>query len=197
MFKIICVTNSGLCANFPEQLEKVAAAKPGAVVLREKAADDYESLAVNALKICEKQGVECILHNFPETAVKLGVRKIHLPLGKLRGMPESERSFFEVIGASCHSLKDALEAEKLGCTYIFAGHIFDTDCKKGLPGRGTEFLSEVCKAVKIPVYAIGGINSGNIGEIRNAGAAGACIMSGFMTCENPAVLMERLKGGLQ
>ncbi len=197
MFDIICVTNSGLCGDFYGQLERIAAARPKAVILREKTAPDYEQIALSALDICKRHGVRCILHNFPETAIKLGVREIHLPLAKLRELPDREKSFFSVVGASCHSVEDAAEAESLGCSYILAGHIFATDCKKGLPGRGLDFLRQVCERVKIPVYAIGGINPGNVSAVKEAGAAGACIMSGFMTCENPSMFIDELKGGVQ
>ena len=99
-------------------------------------------------------------------------------------MTDEQRSRLKVLGASCHSLEEALEAERLGCTYIIAGHIFATDCKKGLPGRGLDFLKSICENVSIPVYAIGGIDSSNIEAVRNAGAKGACVMSGFMQCED-------------
>ncbi|MFR9001159.1 MAG: thiamine phosphate synthase [Anaerobutyricum soehngenii] len=54
-------------------------------------------------------------------------------------MTPQEKSHFQIIGASCHSLEEAKEAQNLGCTYITAGHIFLTDCKKGLPREGTSF----------------------------------------------------------
>ncbi len=91
-------------------------------------------------------------------------------------------SQFRILGASCHSVEDALEAQSLGCTYITAGHIFATDCKRGAPPRGLSFLREVCESVSIPVYAIGGINGENYPSVLEAGAAGACIMSGLMCC---------------
>ena len=100
-----------------------------------------------------------------------------------------EKNHFEIIGASCHSLEEAKEAERLGCTYITAGHIFLTDCKKGLPGRGLTFLQNICENVSIPVYAIGGISNENINDVRQTGAAGACIMSGFMKCNNIAEII--------
>ena len=73
-----------------------------------------------------------------------------------------------------------MEAERLGAAYVTAGHIFTTDCKKGLPPRGLEFLTDVVNAVKIPVYGIGGIDEENITKIMECGAAGGCMMSGFM-----------------
>ena len=63
-----------------------------------------------------------------------------------------------------------------------AGHIYATDCKKGAPPRGLAFLEEVCRAVDIPVWAIGGIglDGGQLAEVKARGAAGACVMSGMM-----------------
>lgn len=98
-----------------------------------------------------------------------------------------------MIGASCHSVEDALEARRLGCTYILAGHIYATDCKKGLPGRGLSFLKQVCDAVSIPVYAIGGINENNIQQTRRAGAKGVCLMSSLMCCGNVQELLAAMK----
>ena len=74
-----------------------------------------------------------------------------------------------------------------------AGHIFPTDCKKGLPPRGPQWLREICRAFNGPVYAIGGINAGNILSVRQAGAAGACIMSGLMACADVRAKAASLK----
>jgi thiamine-phosphate pyrophosphorylase len=84
------------------------------------------------------------------------------------------------LGVSVHSISEALEAELLGATYLIAGNIYETDCKKGLPGKGLEYLRDVCAAVSIPVYAIGGITKDRLSEIKQAGAAGGCMMSGMM-----------------
>ena len=64
---------------------------------------------------------------------------------------------FTKIGISIHSVEEAKEAEQLGASYLTAGHIYATDCKRGLPPRGLGFLKEVCREVSIPVYGIGGI----------------------------------------
>ena len=94
----------------------------------------------------------------------------------------SVNAFGQKIGTSTHSPAEALEAQQLGATYVTAGHIYTTDCKKGLPPRGLDFLQNVCNAVTIPVYAIGGIklNAGQINEVKSCGASGVCIMSGMM-----------------
>lgn len=188
MSNIIVITNSTICKeNFLLRIEKLAKAKPKAIVLREKhlPESDYEDLAKKVIEICNRYNTQCILHNFPNVAEKLNHKALHLPLQVLATLTDKEKSQYKILGASCHSVEDALKAEKLGCTYITAGHIFDTDCKKGLPGRGLDFLKEVCKSVSIPVYAIGGISSDNILMVKNSGADGGCIMSSAMNCPEP------------
>ena len=196
MSDIICVTNRLLCKeDFLVRIEKIACEKPKAIILREKdlPKDEYKALAGSVIAICEKYNTTCILHSFSAVADELDCKAIHLPLHILKELSDKDRAGFHILGASCHSVADAKEAKRLGCTYIIAGHIFETDCKKGLAGRGVEFLKEVCESVSIPVYAIGGINDENISQIRSAGAKGACVMSGVMECNNVQKYLGALK----
>lgn len=156
------------------------------IILREKDMQeaDYELLAKIAIYICKLSNTRFILHSFYNVAIKLHHPYIHLPLHMLADICENNEhtklDFFESIGSSVHSVEDALLAKNLGATYITAGHIYDTDCKKGLPGRGLSFLQNVCSTVDIPVYAIGGISEENINRSINAGASLCCMMSGLM-----------------
>lgn len=175
------MTNRLLCkGDFLEQIEKIAAKKEYMIILREKdlTAEKYLSLAKEVISICDKYGTVCILHYFIDVCKKLSYRKIHVPLRLLEENPDIINDF-DVIGVSVHSSDEAVKAEKLGATYITAGHIFATDCKKGVPPRGIEFLKSVCDSVSIPVYAIGGIDDSNIDSIKNI-ADGACQMSALM-----------------
>ena len=194
MSDILCVTNRTLCKeDFLQRVKKIAANHPKGIILREKdlSEEEYKKLAENVLQICKEHHVPCVLHSFVDAAMELGAKNIHLPLYVLKEMEEKKKETFKIIGASCHSVEEAQEAERLGCTCITAGHVFVTDCKKGLAPRGLEFLQDVCKSVSIPVYAIGGISSENIDAVRKAGAAGACVMRGLMICEN---VKETMKG---
>ena len=170
--------------DFLERLKEIARQRPAGILLREKdlTPEEYRKLAREVQSICKKAGVPCILHSFTGVAEELEADALHLPLPLLRKLPGEDRGRFRQLGASCHSVADAREAQSLGCTYITAGHIFDTDCKRGLPGRGLDFLREVCGAVTIPVYAIGGIEPGRMADVLAAGAGGACVMSGPMVC---------------
>lgn len=181
---VIAVTNRKLSSRpFLEQMERVCKLHPRAVILREKdlSEEEYAELAVQILTLCKQYQVPCMLHTYLETARKLQHPYIHLPLFFLRENSENPGDFLAV-GCSVHSVEEAKEAQKLGATYLTAGHIYTTDCKKGLPPRGLDFLREVCNAVTIPVYAIGGIHAGTgqIREVMECGASGACIMSEMM-----------------
>lgn len=188
LFKnVIAVTNRHLCQRpFEEQIERVVSCRPKAVILREKdlAEEDYLILARSISELCRAYEVPCILHTYWKAAISLSSKAIHLPLPALRAYRSEKGSThdFQVIGTSVHSLEDALEACTLGASYITAGHIYATDCKKGVPPRGTSFLKEICRAVDIPVYGIGGIRLDRmqLQEVMACGAQGGCIMSEMM-----------------
>ena len=195
MSDILCVTNRKLCnGDFLERIEAIAKAGPAGILLREKdlPETEYKALAKKVMEICRDYQVPCTLHSFVDVAIELNSPSIHIPLPLLRKMTVDQKAKFSHIGASCHSVEEAKEAEALGCTYLIAGHIFATDCKKGIPPRGTKFLREVCELVNIPVYAIGGISKENIMAVRDTGAKGACIMSGLMQCLKPEEYLKQL-----
>lgn len=193
MSDLLCVTNRALCReDFLKRVDSIAACAPKGIILREKdlRQEEYRALAEQVMEICQAHHVPCILHSFVQAALALHADAFHAPLSVLRSVSKTEREHFAILGASCHSVAEAQEAEGLGCTYITAGHIFATDCKKGVPPRGPEFLRAVCAAVSVPVYAIGGISAENIATVRACGAAGACVMSGAMECDDPAAYFE-------
>lgn len=176
----ICVTNRRLCrGSFSEQLKRVAAGGTAdAILLREKdlPEEEYYALAEKVMKICEDAGLPCILHTFHRVAAELGCRRIHLPIGILG----EQEPCFDWVGTSVHSVEQAKQVVSLGAGVLVAGHVFETDCKKGLPGRGTSFIHEISLVSELPVYGIGGIDVENAGDVVRAGASGVCIMSGFM-----------------
>lgn len=193
MFKLLCVTNRALVKeNFRERLEKIASAGVDSIILREKDLSEAEYFAL--LKGLE--GLPILPHTFVNVALKSGKNAIHLSLSDFFKLKEGEKSKLKTIGVSCHSVEEARRAEELGAGYLTAGHIFETDCKRGVPARGLEFLEQVCKSVRIPVYAIGGICAENIHEVKERGAKGVCVMSGAMLCDDPKEYFRKLREGL-
>ena len=190
------MTNRRLCrGSFEDRLRAIAKAGADRIILREKdiSREGYLRLAKTAAEICKGTGTRLMLNTHYDLVKIAGADGVQLPMNVLRAL--RDRRDTPILGASCHLPQEAEEAQSLGADCIIAGHIFDTDCKKGLPGRGLDFLREVCRRVTVPVFAIGGINEENIDEIKKAGASGACVMSSLMECEDPEELIFRLRGG--
>lgn len=185
---LIAVTDSATSPRpLPEQIERLAKLtelRPQAVILRAKALDKaaYRTLALQAQQSCEAAGIPLILHSDWQLARELGISMLHLPLALLRQILEYERAYFTWLSTSVHSVGEAQEAQALGATVLIAGHIFTTQCKAGLAPRGLGFLQNVCSAVNLPVYAIGGISFDALqhAELQANGARGTCVMSAYM-----------------
>lgn len=186
MSMLFVITNSKSCKeDFLTRIERIASANPDRIILREKhlSQDNLLELAIKCKEICDKYSVAFSVNSSIEVARKVNA-DIHLPY-KLFIENNENIKVFSTIGVSVHSVSEAETVEKLGVSYLIAGHIFATDCKKGLEPRGLEYLSNISKAVKIPVLGIGGISLERLSSVLQTGAAGACVMSHFMNCDNP------------
>ena len=193
-YKTVCITNRHLVFGQEEnngteklwdayfmQLEEALKKKVSFVILREKdlSQNQYQKLAKKAIALCEKYQTPCVLHSFTEIAVELDHPYIHLPFQRFLALEKEQKGKFLQIGVSVHSAEEAKKAQQQGASYITAGHIFETQCKEGVPPRGLAFLKEICGEVTIPVYAIGGIHSDNAQRCIEQGAYGVCMMSEF------------------
>lgn len=167
-FKLLAITDRDSC---PEDLERrilrLAASDIDALILRVKdlPPQAYLTLAEQTLDLCRQQQLPLILHRFADACQQLNNYALHLSYPQLVQQPQV-RLQIQLLGVSVHSLAEARQAAALGADYLIAGHIFPTTCKRGLTGRGLEFLHAVCSAVTIPVYAIGGITPANIGRVQ-------------------------------
>lgn len=179
MCKLIAITNRKLCqGDFLKQIQILAEARVDRIVLREKDLDEraYEALAKQVLAICREYQTECVLHQKIEAAKCLGAAKIHLSLPMAQKHREELKNF-ELVGISTHSLEQIQMAQDCNVDYVFYGHVFQTDCKKGVPPRGLSLLRQMCQYASVPVYAIGGISPENARQAIDAGASGVCVMS--------------------
>lgn len=190
---MLVITNRKLCKeNFLKRIEKIAQGRPKGIVLREKdlSEEEFETLAIKCLEICKKYEVSLGINQWVEIAEKLQVPWIHLSVSDFKNLSIDKKNCFEKIGVSVHSVEEAAEMEQLGADYLVAGHIYLTDCKKGVPARGLSFLQEVCNNVSIPVFAIGGISVERVQAVLKNGAEGICVMSEMMECECPKEQIE-------
>ena len=198
--KLNIITNRKLCENenLEKQIEKIFSAYERKIILedfeivaltlREKDLDknEYLKLVEKIYPICQKYRIDLILHQNYDLNLdeKYNIEGIHLSYYSFKSLNKNIREElikkYKKIGVSIHSIDEAKEVEMLGATYIVAGHIFKTDCKKDLEPRGLKFIQELSLILTIPIFAIGGINQENSHLVINSGVFGVCMMSSLM-----------------
>jgi len=101
------------------------------------------------------------------------------------------------VGASVHSLEDAVEAEAKGADWVVFGPVYDTPSKRryGAP-QGLDALAKVAGRVRIPVVAIGGITPERVAEVRAAGASGVAAITAILDAPSPADAVRRFLAAL-
>lgn len=184
--RLICVTQRSACPDdFFTRMEQIIAQKPARIILREKdlSPEDYEALARKLLPICEKYGVP-LMCNGPVPGFTVSGCGVQLSFQNRNLSVSGE------FGVSVHAPEEASALRESCAAYLIAGHVFPTDCKKGVPPRGLEFLEKVCQNVQQPVYAIGGITPERVPSVLQAGAAGYCVMSALMKAPDPVRLIQ-------
>jgi thiamine-phosphate diphosphorylase len=102
------------------------------------------------------------------------------------------------IGRSVHSAGEAMAAERDGgLDYLVFGPVFETATKPGARGAGLGALEEVCRAVRLPVLAIGGVQADRAGELKAAGAAGIAAINMFVDADAGPGGLDALVGRLR
>ena len=198
--KLNIISNRKLCENenLEKQIEKIFSAYQRKIILenfeivsltlREKDLNknEYLKLVEKIYTICQKYRIDLILHQNYDLRLdnKYNIKGLHLSYNTFKSLNKNIREElikkYKKIGVSIHSVDEAKEVENLGATYIVAGHIFKTDCKKDLEPRGLKFIQELSLILTIPIFAIGGINEKNSHLVINSGVFGVCMMSSLM-----------------
>ena len=192
-------------------LPKIGAAAAAGVdwiQIREKdlSARDCGLLTREALRrfansqVCHSTSVRILVNDRVDVAlsehaagVHLGENSLPLPEAKrLAGAQVQNRDF--LIGVSCHSLEAAKTAASGGADYLFLGPVFATPSKAAHgPPQGLALLAQVCRAVSIPVLAIGGITVANASACLAAGASGIAAIRLFQDAPDMVALVQSLR----
>lgn len=99
----------------------------------------------------------------------------------------------KIIGVSCHSLKQAYDAQSKGADYISIGPVFPTPVKPEYKPVGTSLIERVKKEIKIPFFAIGNINQFNIDSVISRGAKRVAICRAIIEAENIPATIKLIK----
>ena len=176
------------------------AAGLSAVQVREKdlSAAELATLCRRLREPTRERGALLIVNDRADVALAIGadaVQRTHASLSVTEIRVVADKRLR--VGASVHSLEDALSAESEGADWVVFGPIYDTASKRQYgPPQGLAKLEAVARAVRIPVIAIGGITPERVAEVRAAGARGVAAISAILAADSPALAVSRFLDAL-
>jgi thiamine-phosphate pyrophosphorylase len=171
--------------------EIVAAALAGGchwISLREKdlPEDEQVPLLRSLLPVARRHSACLTLHGEASLAKLAGAGGVHLPSGSNVVAARALLGPDKLIGVSIHTVTEAAAIDPRAADYALAGPTFETPSKPGYgPEIGRKGLAEIARAARVPVLAIGGINSARVAEVMAAGCAGVAVMGGVMRAADP------------
>lgn len=179
-----------------EQVEEALMGGATCIQLREKALDRTAFIeeARSIKRLCERYEVPLIINDDAELAHLVGADGVHV--GQKDMSPVTARELLgenKIIGVSARTVKQALKAQEEGADYLGVGAVFGTSTKADAQAISRETLQEICRAVSIPVVAIGGIGENNIFRLSGTGIAGAAVVSAIFASDNIKEASRRLR----
>lgn len=163
---------------------------------KEKTARELAGLITNLLEIGVPQS-KLVVNDRADVAECFGTRGVQLPYHGL-DVKHVNRSFPKLtIGCSVHSMEEAHYAEKNGAHYLLYGHVFPTTSKEGKIPQGLTGLKKITRSISLPVIAIGGIQTKNVRDVIQAGAAGIAVMSGILESDSPLQAVKEYQQHLE
>lgn len=166
------------------------------IQLREKnlGHDEFLNEAREIQKLCREYHVPFVINDDVDLAKEIDADGVHvgqsdMAAGNVRKMLGEDK----IIGVSAQTVEQAVLAERQGADYLGVGAVFPTSSKDDAEDVNFETLTQICKAVKIPVIAIGGITEENIQKLGGSGICGIAVISAIYAKPDIAAAAARLK----
>ncbi len=165
------------------------------VQIREKEMDTeaLTALASEIREVTDRYGVPLLIDDDAEAARRSGAAGVHI--GQNDMDPAEARNIIGaegILGITANTPEEAKKAEADGADYIGAGAVFGTSTKEDADLLGKDELTALCRAVSIPVVAIGGVKASNAADLRGTGIAGAAAVSDIFASDDITGAAARL-----
>lgn len=165
------------------------------IQLREKdlTGREYFNLALHVQELCEKYGAQLLVNSRADIARAAHTAGVHLPENDIAARDSRlSLSAHALCGVSVHSQAAAERAIDEGADYLIFGPVFPTNSHPDATPAGLKELGTLCQAVRVPVFAIGGIDSVKAAECRQAGAHGVAVISAIWKTDNVLAATQEL-----
>ena len=150
------------------------------IQLREKHLDHEHFLkeAKEIKELCRKYQVPFLINDDVDVAVEVDADGVHvgqhdMEAGEVRKKIGPNR----ILGVSAQTVEQALLAQQAGADYLGVGAVFPTGTKDDADAVSIQTLGEICRAVSIPVVAIGGIGQHNVMQLAGSEICGIAVVS--------------------
>ncbi len=182
--------------NLIQQTEEAIKGGATFVQIREKNLDEqeFEEEAIQLKKLCAEYKIPFVVNDNVQLAKKIDADGVHIGQDDMNPL-EARKILGEhkIIGVSAQTVEEAILAEKQGADYLGVGAVFHTGSKDDAIEVPPETLKSICKAVKIPVVAIGGITKDNLHELKNSGICGISVISAIFAQKDITAATKDLK----
>jgi len=194
------VTDRRLMADRPliDLIGRAAAAGVDRIQIREKdlGGGELHRLALLAVEAIRGKRSTLFINDRLDVAMAVEASGVHV--GRSALPPDAARRIGGenlVIGASAHTLDEALGAQDAGADYLFLGPVFHTPSKAAYgPPLGISRLEAILGKVRLPVYAIGGISPQKLDLLRKLPLAGVAMVSAFARAPSVEDLVREVHG---
>jgi thiamine-phosphate pyrophosphorylase len=180
------------------QAQVEAALQGGAdmVQLRDKSmgARGLIALCRDLQALCDKTGALFILNDRVDVALAADVDGVHVGQEDLT-VHDARRvlGHRKLIGASSHSLPQALQAQADGADYVSCGPVYATPTKPDYGPVGLDLVKQYRKVLRVPFVAIGGIDASNVEDVIKAGADRVAVVRAVSAAPDPSAAARELK----
>lgn len=197
MLSIYAITDRDCLRNRDINSQVELAIQGGATIiqLREKniSTEKLSEIAGKLVPICHKYGVPLIVNDDWKAAVLSNADGVHVgsddtSVAEIRQKTDTDF----IIGATAKTVEQAKKAESQGADYIGVGAVFPSPTKKNAIRITADALREICRSVKIPAVAIGGITKENIWQLRSCGNRGIAVVSAVFSKDDVKSATEEL-----
>lgn len=207
MLRLYAITDPsyGKASSFYQIIEQALKGGITCLQLREKnlSETEYIQKAKMVKSLCKKYDIPLIINDNYYVAVKSGADGVHI------GQQDEEVAVVRkvigpkmILGVTAKTVDQAIAAEKDGADYLGCGAMFISPTKPSAKSITPDSLRTICRAVTIPVCAIGGINGENMAQLQGTKISGIAMASGIFSsesvetsCKKMAVISETLFGG--
>lgn len=170
------------------------------IQLREKSLDEGKFLeeAKELQALCWERHVPFIVNDNVDIAKAMDADGVHVGQDDMAALDaRAKLGPDQLIGVSAHTVEEALLAEKQGADYLGVGAVFPTSSKSDVGEMSYETLKAICKAVSIPVVAIGGISGENVGKLAGSGICGVAVISAIYAAKDVKAAAADLKATVE